>query len=403
MYSRREAIATTAAFATGGAASGARAAPAGTAALPTAFSFNGTYLNSADTHPMSDASAEAVAAYLSGRRRYGFERARDVRSAARAGFARLINATPEEVAVVPSTQVAENLVGQAIGLGPHAGVLTDSFHYYGSLALYGQRAAEGMPLAVVAPRDNHIRLEDMMAAVTPQTRLIALTTVCNVNGFEHDLEAVCEFAHSRGILVYTDIVQSVGAIPFDVRKSRVDFCGAGSYKWLMGDFGAGFMYVRADHLATMRRPQIGTHQLQSYTSHVHPYDPPGPPAGDWRFRENAAGRVEVGSIGTAALAAAVPSLEYLNTVGVGTLASRRQPLVDHLKRELASDDFILLSPADWRTPIVAFAVRDAPRTLGPKLTAAGVTISVYENRIRISPSFFNTPADVERLVGALKA
>jgi hypothetical protein len=60
------------------------------------------------------------------------------------------------------------------------------------------------------------------------------------NGFEHDLKAVCDLAHSRGAKVYADAGQAVGAVPVDVRASGVDFLACSSYKWLMGDIVSDF-------------------------------------------------------------------------------------------------------------------------------------------------------------------
>ena len=75
------------------------------------------------------------------------------------------------------------------------------------------------------------------------------------NGFQHDLKAVCDLAHAHGAYVYADIIQAAGAVPIDVRASGVDFAAAATYKWLMGDFGLGFLYVREDLLdAVIQRP-----------------------------------------------------------------------------------------------------------------------------------------------------
>ncbi len=243
------------------------------------FEVKGTFINAAFTHPMSTATAQAVQAYI--RRRQDNNDAADMqmntnRTEVKELFAKLINARPEEIAWVPSTMVGENLIASGLGLpGSSSRIVTDMLHFDGSLYLYGQLAKQGLDVHVIRPRENRIDLKDMDAAITPGTKLVALSLVSTVNGFQHDLKAVCDMAHSRGALVFADIIQAAGAVPIDVRASGVDFCACASYKWLMGDFGAGFLYVREDRLDQLKRSQFGYRQIESFTSHTFPYDVPG--------------------------------------------------------------------------------------------------------------------------------
>jgi selenocysteine lyase/cysteine desulfurase len=177
----------------------------------------------------------------------------EVENEAAALFAQLISAAPTDVAAVPSTMTGENLVCAALGIGPKAGVVTDAFHYFGSLAKYGELRKAGVPVAIVPPRGDRILPEDIAAAITPATRLVALSLVSSHTGFVHDLKQVCDLAHRRGVLVYADIIQAAGALPIDVRDSGVDFACCGGYKWLQGDFGVAFLYVSPAALPRLKR------------------------------------------------------------------------------------------------------------------------------------------------------
>ena len=159
--------------------------------------------------------------------------------------------------------------------GSNEAVVTDAYHFHGSLHLYGQLAKNGLKLTVVKPRDNRIDLNDLDAAIKPGTKLVALSLVSATTGFQHDLEAVCKLAHAKGAMVYADIIQAAGNVPIDVKRSGVDFCACATYKWLMGDFGIGFLYVRKDRLPQLKRPMIGYRQIANFVSHVLPFDPPG--------------------------------------------------------------------------------------------------------------------------------
>ena len=90
------------------------------------------------------------------------------------------------------------------------------------------------------------------------------------NGFQHDLKAVCDLAHAHGALVYADIIQGAGAVPIDVRATGLDFAACSSFKWLMGDFGLGFLYAREGALEHVKRSQWGYHSTSDMNEHVPP-------------------------------------------------------------------------------------------------------------------------------------
>jgi selenocysteine lyase/cysteine desulfurase len=192
-------------------------------------------------------------------------------------------------------------------------------------------------------------------------------------------------------------------MPIDVKASGVDFAACGTYKWLMGDFGAAFLYVRPDRLDRLRRVEVGWRQVTRQESHVLPFDTPGPALGEYELAGGAAGLFEVSTPAWGALAVAQASLDYILELGVETIARRRQPLIDHLQDALPPLGFQRLTPDGAQGPIAAFASRDAAARFDGRLKAAGLRISTYPHRIRISPSVYNTAEDVARLVEILGA
>ncbi|HRI78773.1 MAG TPA: aminotransferase class V-fold PLP-dependent enzyme [Cyclobacteriaceae bacterium] len=370
------------------------------------FELKGTFLNAAYTHPMSRGSFEAVKKFLNERmvnrvEPKGFDAFE--RASIQGNFAKLINASPEEIAWVPSTMVGENLIVSGLSFpGSKEHVVTDAFHFHGSLHLYGQLAKQGLNLTVVKPRNNQIDLNDLDKAITPGTKLVAVSLVSATTGFQHDLKKVCALAHSRGAMVYADIIQAAGAVPVDVQDSQVDFCATATYKWLMGDFGVGFLYVRKDRLPMMKRALIGYRQMKSFVSHVLPFEPQGENVFDSESLENMSGHFEVGTFANGAIAALRFSLDYLNRTGVSNIQQYRQPMINKLQQALPQFGFQPLTPSDSTSPIVSYAYKDAAKILKPKLEAADITISLYEHMVRISPSFFNEMSEVDKLVDVLK-
>jgi selenocysteine lyase/cysteine desulfurase len=369
------------------------------------FQIKGTFINAAYSHPMSIKTAEKFRAYSAGRQggTWAFDSEISVnRTAAKEMFAKLINCSPEELAWVPSTMVGENIVVSGLGLpGSKKRVVTDAYHFYGSLYLYGQLAKQGLDVQTISPRDNRIDMNDLDKAITTTTELVSLSSVSTINGFQHNLKAVCDLAHSRGALVFADIIQEAGAVPIDVRATGVDFSACASYKWLMGDFGAGFLYVRKDRLDRLKRSQYGYRQVASHTSHVFPFDPPGGMPFEWTEENDTAGHFQVGTTANAAIAALRQSLTYLLETDVSKIQHDRQPLVDKLQAELPKHGYIPMTPSGTTSGIVSFAFKDASKLLTQRLSDANVIITLYDNRLRISPSVYNDIADIEKLIEVL--
>ena len=372
------------------------------------FQHHGRYLDCAYTHPISVEAGDAVREYLRVRQGEQRESAAIVstsRDAAIGAFSRLHHCEPASLALIPSTMAGENIVVRGLGIAPGRGrVVTDGYHFNGSLFMYDELHKSGVDVHIVMPREHRLELADFDAAITADTTLVAVSAVSATSGFVHDLKALCELAHSRGALVYADIVQAAGAMPLDLEATGVDFCACSTYKWLMGDFGIGFFYARPESAARLIRNQVGYRQMAAFGTHFLPYDTPAPVDGWPLTSESAqtlAARVEVGTQAHAAIVALGRSLPLLEALGLDTLQGLRRPLLARLAQALPGMGFEPMTAADTPGPIAVYACRDTTRLRDP-LAARAIRISLYPNRIRISPSMFNTMDDIEALIEALK-
>jgi selenocysteine lyase/cysteine desulfurase len=382
----------------------AAATPASRTGLPRKEDFaipaGHSYINGAYIHPMPVASAENV-------RRYALSRSQPDgpgwdRIDVKAEFAALIHANPSEIAFIPNTSAGENLVVNGLGLpGSGGNVVTDALHFEGALLHLKALQSEGLDLRVVMPRDRRIELSDIGRAIDRKTKLVELSHVAMFTGFQHDLKAVCDLAHASGALVYVDVAQSAGCTPIDVKATGVDFCACSSFKWLMGDFGLGFLYAREDLLGrVVRRSQYGYYQAKSLTTHILPYDPPGSYPIEYELSENATGYFEVGSQANGAVAALSKSLPYLRKLGVENIEAYRQPMLQRLHKEMPRLGFEPMTPADSKSALIAFAVKDtAP--YADRLKKANVNVRIGRNFIRLAPSVFNDMPDIERFLEAV--
>ena len=361
-------------------------------------------LNNARWHPASTGSIKAIQQYLDYKTGGGGSDpnySANLQNRAKSQFAALIHAQPAELSFVPSTTVGENLIASGLDL-PRAGgnIVTDALHFEGSLYQYGELAKQGMDVRIVRPRNWRIEMSDLEKVIDSKTKLVAISLVSMVNGFQYDLKAVCDLAHSRGALVYADAVQACGAVPVDVKASGVDFLAASSYKWLMGDMGLGFLYVREDLIDRLKRSQYGFRQTAEIIYHVFPGDPPGETVMDWTQAKGAAAHFEVGTVSNSTLAALTYSLDFIQRIGVENIQAHRLPLLRRLHQELPKLGFEPMTAPGSTSPIATFAKQNAG-TLAAKLKRANIDIALYNHRIRISPSVYNDQSDIDKLLEAL--
>jgi selenocysteine lyase/cysteine desulfurase len=361
-----------------------------------------TFLNAAYTHPMPLASSAAIARYAQRRTRTDAELPDEKPVDLKAEFAALINAKPSEISFIPNTSTGENMIVNALGIPRFDGnVVTDGLHFDGALVHLMELQKAGLDLRMVMPRENRIEMRDLEKVVDGKTKLIEVSLVAMYNGFQHDLATVCDLAHAHGALVYADIVQAAGAVPIDVRTSNVDFCACSSFKWLMGDFGTGFLYVREDLLERMPRTMISYHNTSEMDGHYGPFDPLSATTPvSWTMRADATGHFEVASTSHPSEAAVKASLPYIRSLGVANIQAYRQPLLERIRGGMTQLGFTPATPEGTTSPIITFAMKDGKK-VADKLKRAKVSARVSDDWIRLSPSIYNDTHDVDRLLEAL--
>ena len=358
-----------------------------------------TYLNPAAIHPLGAFAAGAIEQSLAyrlrgagdGRSDFGADKQQDLKRR----YGQLIGATANEIAFVSSTSDGENIVVLGLDLPKRGGnVVIDELHFTTSLYMYKELEKKGLELRIVKHRDWAIDIKDMDRAIDRNTRLVSLALVSNVNGYRHDCKAVSDIAHARGAYVFADIIQAVGAVPVDMRGLGIDFASAGTYKWLMGERGFGFLYVRADLQDTvLPTTRYGHRQVTNFNRATLTWEPlPG------------AAKYEAGGIPVMLAACVSEGIDYLRTLGLDKIGAHAKRLTARLQRELPPLGLKPLTPEATDSPIVAFEVKDAGAT-AKSLQVARITATVVanESRLRLSVSVFNNDEDIDRVVEVFRS
>ena len=380
------------------------------ASLPATGAFpkmTGAYFNSSSIHPLPLGARAALMDYMTHRHALLVnddfpERRKKVLAA----FGQLVGASPDELMVTQSTTMAENLIVRALGLPAGGGrIVTDALHFTGSFYMYSELGKAGMDVVTLPmTKDGRIGMDALDAALNKKTKLVSVSVVSATNGFEHDLKRVCDAAHAHGALVYVDLIQGAGTVPIDLRAAGVDFAASSCYKYLMGDFGIGFLYVRKEMQDRIKRPWWGYFQVgKEVDTHILPYDAPASHVADYRSVPGPEGMFAMGTTSWTGVVQLGYSLPWLLALGTRNIQAWRQPMMDTIQTELRRRGYQVITPRDSRTQIVAVAMKDAESKLADRLKKADVQLTLLPNRLRISVSTYNSMNDVDRLLGALPA
>src|SRR6266516_715605 len=220
------------------------------------------YLNSCSQGALSHRVRAAYQEYLDGWDERGAEWGHWVEraEAARAAFARLLRAAPEEIAVTTSVSQGVSGIVSALPLerGERTKIVISEYEFptVGQIA-HAQELRGAEVVHVLPEPDGSIPPERFAEAIDERTALVCCTTVSYRTGHRHDVAEIARIAHDAGAFCLADSYQAVGAIDFDARALGVDFVTGGTVKYLLASAGLGFLYVRRELLGELVPIQTG--------------------------------------------------------------------------------------------------------------------------------------------------
>ncbi len=164
---------------------------------------------------------------------------------AKAEAARLLHATPQEIAFIDDTTMGLNIALAAIPFSPGDNLVLCDLEYpqVAISAAYPQHRHD-LEVRVAHHRSGIVTVDDYVKLMDARTRVLLVSSVQWINGLRMDLAAFSQVAQERGCFLVVDAIQQLGALPLDLSQLRVDFLAAGAQKWLTAPFGTGLLYVR---------------------------------------------------------------------------------------------------------------------------------------------------------------
>ena len=311
----------------------------------------------------------------------------------------LLNCQADEVAFVGPTSLALSLIASGLKLRRNDNILIYFDDYPSNVYPWMALADQGIEVRLMNTRGlGVIRPRDVVGQVDENTRLVALASCHFISGYRIDHTAIGQELRARGILFCLDAIQTVAAFPTTVEQ--IDYLAADAHKWLLGPCGAGLLYVRRSLQEQLTPPLYGWNNVRC----------PNYVAQEEIVFRNSSQKYEVGTHNFLGLVGLVAAMELILELGVENIARellhKRAFLVPRLQAKgftVAQAD----TPPEAASAIVSFYKPGLDlAALHQKLLDAKIATSLRADRagqkyIRLSPHFYNTEAELERMLELL--
>ena len=308
----------------------------------------------------------------------------------------IIGAAPGEVVMHQNVSICQWIVASCFDWrGPRNKIVTDGLNFSSNDYIYHGLERQGARVCSVASADGlTLDLEDMLAAIDEQTRLVSVSHVAFRSSYVQDLAAITKRAHEVGAYVIADLYQSAGILPVDVRALNLDFATGGSVKWLCAGPGAGYLYVRRDLWASLEPAATG------WMAHREPFEFEAGPiayaADAFRFLN--------GTPNVPALYSARSGYEIINRIGVAAIREKSVRQTTRLM-DLADEAGIPLRTCREPQRRGGVVILDVPngKQVAKELERREVLVD-YRPRagIRIAPHFYTSEDELDRTMSEIR-
>jgi cysteine desulfurase / selenocysteine lyase len=358
---------------------------------------NLVYFNHAAVGPLSTRAFEAMQRHAADQRDFGATHWKEWYAEyelLRAGAGRLIGAAPDEIAILKNTSEGLSFVAEGLAWERGDNVVTTDLEFPSNFTPWKNLERRGVECRVVESRDGAYDPGDVERLLDEKTRVVAVSSVAFHNGFAPDLDAIGAICDRRGILFCVDAIQSLGALPIDVRRSRISFLAADGHKWLCGPEGAAIFYVAHEHRQKLRVIEYGWTNIERRGKFLDASTDLLPDAR----------RFEAGSLNTNGIYGLRAALDLVFEISIETISAEVLRIATLLAEGLEEAGLTIGSPRPIASGIVGALLPEAEALtllkVHRRLEELGIVCSPREGMLRFSPHFYNDDSDVNRVTQA---
>ena len=323
-----------------------------------------------------------------------------VAASLRQTLATLIGASPDEVALTSGAGAGLAAIAYALKWSDGDEVICSRGEFPVQYATWKpMEAREGIKVRIAVPQGQFVQSDDLVAALTPSTRVVSVSHVRFDDGSMLDVSSLVAACKRNGTLLVLDVSQSCGAVPMNVRTLGADFIVCAGYKYLLSPWGTGFLWMRKENLDSLRPgPYNWLSQGVESFARLNYVDPePAPTLSRWDSAEAA-------SIYNFNLTVMEASAKFVLEAGPSLIRDHNQALIDYFFERLP-EGYRLASPrqASQRGVFGCIEARTRGDTefLYQMLREERFVVALREGKIRVAPHLLNSTQDIDRLLVAM--
>jgi len=353
------------------------------------------YFNHAAVGPLSTRACEAMEQHARDQRDRGALHWREWYAEydhLRAAASRLIGAQPQEISILKNTSEGLSFVAEGYRWKRGENVITTALEFPSNYTPWKWLERRGVECRVA----RLPIVENIERLIDDRTRIVSVSSVAFHNGFAADLDTIGALCARRNVLFCVDAIQSVGALPIDVRKSQIAFLAADGHKWMCGPEGAAIFFVAAEHRDRLDVVENGWTNINRHGKFLETEVDLLP---DSR-------RFEAGSLNTNGIYGLRASIDLLLEIGIEKIASEVIRVASRLAERLEEIGWQVASPRPIASGIVGAIPPGVEQSLlrwHRMLEENDVICAPREGMLRFSPHFYNDDAEVDRVIELLRS
>jgi cysteine desulfurase family protein len=250
---------------------------------------------------------------------------------------------------------------------------------------------------------GYLNIKDIKEEIKKNTKMIIINHASNVLGSVQDIKNIGNFSKINGIIFMVDASQSAGVIPIDVERDHIDLLAFSGHKGLLGPQGTGCLFIRKG-IKLKNFNEGGTGSNSHFM--VQPDFLPD--------------QFESGTLNTPGIAGLCEGIKFIKRVGVDNIQKCEKELISYLLEELKKLSYVKIygsHSVKQRSPVLSFNMEGIDASIiGEQLNEEGIAVRTgyhcaplihdvigteYAGTVRVSPGYFNTFEDIEKLLVAI--
>jgi selenocysteine lyase/cysteine desulfurase len=362
------------------------------------FLENGTiYFNHAAVSPLSTLVLEKIQEFQT-MRSIGpiddYKRVMRVTETVKQQVGALLGTTSDRIAFSDNTSNGLNILAQGLRLRPGDEIVLNDLEFPSNVYPFLNLARDGVVMVYAKSRDGRVTAEDIIACITPRTKVVSVSYVQFLTGYRVNLKTLSDYCRPRGIILAVDAIQGLGAVRLNVNETPVDFIASGCQKWMMADMGLSFVYVSKAVQEQLSPRYIGWLSVKNAWNlldyHVD-------------LRDDAAA-LQSGTTNVMGIFALGGALELFELTGQEArervILSNTRYFIERLQ-EAGFAPLLAGLPDAELAGIVTFKPANAAE-LFERLGALKIVCSLREGYIRFAPHFYNTREEIDAVITVLQ-